>query len=248
MCCSTISLVFRKPILGEQAVILGHHPVPRNLRYDTCSCYGNALRVAVNNADLRQFYLRDRNSVVEQDLRHDLKLSDCLAHRLIICLQYVDLIDPCRSDHARSPGECFVSHFIVQFFPALMRQFFGIIESQDLTVLRQDHRACNNRSCKRSSPRLINPADQCITLLLTVSLIGTHLLQTFSFLMQSVEALLRHRSDTADSGTLILSVFTDECLQCVFVCFSDAVIYFFDLYCLLHLLYNRLLNCLQHFM
>ena len=70
----SVPFVFGKCIPRKHLIVLHHHPVPCDLGYDAGSRDGNTLPVTADDRNLRNTRLRDRDGVVQQDVRFHTEL------------------------------------------------------------------------------------------------------------------------------------------------------------------------------
>ena len=119
-CCNmfraSISFIGSKTILRINRIIVYHHPVPGHLGNDRCRTDGNALCISLDNRYLRNCHFRNRHCIIKQQIRLRRSLCNRLPHCLIRCLQNIDLINPVRTDRAKSGCHCLLHDDIIQFF------------------------------------------------------------------------------------------------------------------------------------
>ena len=173
--------MLRKSVSRQHFLILYHQSVSRHFCNDTRRCDGYALRIPLYDRHLWNCHLRYCHGIIQQNIRLHPQFGHGRPHGLVSCLKDIDLINPGRTRHPHTHGDCFLHDLIIELFTFCSGQFLGIIEIKDLAVRRKDDRSRNHRACQRASSRLVNTADEPVLFILFLVL--SHLSKAFPLLL-----------------------------------------------------------------
>ena len=143
--------------------------IPCHFREDAGGGDGDGLRVALDDRLLRDLDAWDRDGVVQQQtwcvgesfrLEHRARLLNGDAHRFIIRLKDVDLIDPLLIHNADAVGDGLFLDFRQQRFAAERGHLLRIVEVEDHGILREDAAGGHDRTRQWTSAGFIDAGDE----------------------------------------------------------------------------------------
>ena len=164
-----VAFITGEAVLRVHRVVLLHEVIPRDLREDAGGGDGDGLRVALDDRFLRDVDARDRDGVVQQEARgvgeafrpeHVARLLKCDAHRFIIGLEDIDLIDALLLHDTDAVGDGLFFDFRQHRFAAKCGHFLRIVEVEDHGILREDAAGGHDRAGQRPSAGFVDAGDE----------------------------------------------------------------------------------------
>ena len=137
-----------------------HDPVPRHLGKNGRRGNGQALRVSLDDRSLRKLHLRNGHCIIDQCIRQNLQAGNRFSHRLIGSLKNIDFINSFRRRQTHTISKRLFGNDVIKLISLPGRELLGVIQIQNVMIRRQNAGTGCNRSGKRTSPCLIDAADQ----------------------------------------------------------------------------------------
>ena len=167
-----------------------HHGISGNLCHNAGGTDGNAFRIPFDNAFLGCGYLGNGDRVRKDKVRLYFQFGQSLSHGFISCLQNIDFVNAFVGNHAHCPSHCLFLDDLAKLLPLLGRKFFGVIDTGNLAVFRQNHRCRYHRTGKGSSAHFVDACHQFKALFVALPFVSQQCFQSFQFCQISVVFLL----------------------------------------------------------
>lgn len=160
----SIPLVVGKTILRELFVQLAHEPVTRDFGDDRGGGDAADFSVAFDDTNRFDAKLFDSHAINQEKFRPHGQRIYGLLHGKTMRWRQTDFIDRIRILNANPPGNRLLNNGFIQPFARFFRNYFGIVESGQIHVFRQNNGTSHHRSRPSALARFVQTSNHPHTL------------------------------------------------------------------------------------